>query len=327
MADTTFVYAVILTALAAVFGQVLNWVFEPAFQHASRSQDGSNRNDELFNPEGFRGSKDNLVDVSIVVPAYNEQERLPVMMDRTLAFMDAWVAGTEGKGATKRIGSYEIIVVDDGSQDDTSEVVRGYMEGRTQVRLFKLGKNVGKGGALKRGVQASLGHYVLIADADAATEIADLVALFNRVTDLEKQGNPIALAIGSRAHLRDSSVQVRAWYRTVLMYGFHVAVRLLCSANIQDTQCGFKLFTRKAAKLLFRTLHLERWAFDVEIIYVAERLNFPIAEEQVVWEEVPGSKLIQGKWDVVTTSLTMARDMLCVRLCYMLGIWPVPRLR
>jgi dolichyl-phosphate beta-glucosyltransferase len=98
---------------------------------------------------------------------------------------------------------------------------------------------------------------------------------------------------------------------------------------VHDTQCGFKLFTKDAARTLFATLHLERWAFDIEIIFVAEALGYPIMEQGVNWREVDGSKLIQSKLDVVRTSLVMARDMLCVRMCYLLGIWtlPLPRLK
>ena len=309
MVDSNTFYAGAFTVCAFVAGQVLNWVFEPAYSYNRRDEQQNEA--ELFNPASYAVGQ--RVDLSIVIPAFREEARLGVMMDRTLEWMEQWAV-------TKEL-TYEIVVVDDGSPDNTAAVAKEYMAKSDRVRLFKLGENVGKGGALRRGVRISRGSYILIADADAATEIADLPKLFDRVVAFEEDGHVSALAVGSRAHLRDSSVEVRAWYRTVLMYGFHVAVRLLCSSHIKDTQCGFKLFTRKAAKHLFSSLHLERWAFDVEIIYLSEMLDYPIAEEDVRWEEVPGSKLIETKWDVVTTSLTMARDMLCVRLCYMLGIW------
>ena len=110
------------------------------------------------------------------------------------------------------------------------------------------------------------------------------------------------------------------------MYGFHALVCLLCTRNVQDTQCGFKLFTRHAARLLFPGIHLERWAFDVELIYVAEQLGIPIVEVGVNWHEVAGSKLIVHKFDIITTSLSMAKDMLTVKVCYTLGIWKLPRM-
>lgn len=126
--------------------------------------------------------------------------------------------------------------------------------------------------------------------------------------------------------MEKDSVATRQWYRTVLMYGFHILVTLLCSNAVKDTQCGFKLFTRKAAKLLFYNLHLERWAFDIEIIFLAEKFGIPLTEVSVNWHEVSGSKLIQTKMDVIKTSLEMARDMLCVRLSYLLGFWHVTTL-
>mmetsp|Transcript_19997 Transcript_19997/g.33477 ORF Transcript_19997/g.33477 Transcript_19997/m.33477 type:complete len:179 (+) Transcript_19997:96-632(+) len=108
------------------------------------------------------------------------------------------------------------------------------------------------------------------------------------------------------------------------MRGFHFYVQLLVTQNVEDTQCGFKLFTRSAGKMLFKYLHLYRWAFDTEIIYLAELLHIPMAEVAVNWREVDGSKLIQSKLDVVTTSITMARDILCMRLSYLLHLWDSP---
>jgi dolichyl-phosphate beta-glucosyltransferase len=108
------------------------------------------------------------------------------------------------------------------------------------------------------------------------------------------------------------------------MKGFHWLVMLLCTRQVQDTQCGFKLFTSETAKILFQNLHLYRWAFDIELIYQAEALGIPMREVAVNWREVEGSKLIRRKIDVITTSLTMARDMLCVRLAYVLGLWKLP---
>lgn len=122
------------------------------------------------------------------------------------------------------------------------------------------------------------------------------------------------------------------------MKGFHLLVVILCTRNVKDTQCGFKLFTRRSARILFGVMHLERWSFDIELVYLAEHLDMPLVEVRasllycsnlnlsklkvaVNWHEVDGSKLIQSGIDVATTSLTMARDMLCVRLSYLFGIW------
>jgi dolichyl-phosphate beta-glucosyltransferase len=196
------------------------------------------------------------------------------------------------------------------------------------LKVLKLAENRGKGGAVKQGVKAARGKYILMLDADGATDITALPRLYREVrriqtvnTDIRGSSEPLGITIGSRAHLEEKSVATRAFYRTILMRGFHLLVTLLCTQNIRDTQCGFKLFTREAGKLLFDSLHLESWAFDIELIYMAERLGIPMSEVAVTWEEVDGSKLIQSKADVVVTSLNMARDMLTVRVAYMLGLW------
>mmetsp|Transcript_36667 Transcript_36667/g.67104 ORF Transcript_36667/g.67104 Transcript_36667/m.67104 type:complete len:120 (+) Transcript_36667:3-362(+) len=103
----------------------------------------------------------------------------------------------------------------------------------------------------------------------------------------------------------------------------HMCVRVLCTSKVKDTQCGFKLFTRSAARELFLRLHLERWAFDIELVFLAQALGVPLVEVAVDWQEVAGSKLIMKKLDVITASITMLRDMLCVKLCYLLRIWRV----
>lgn len=102
------------------------------------------------------------------------------------------------------------------------------------------------------------------------------------------------------------------------MFGFHFLVSFLCVRGIKDTQCGFKLFTRKTAARLFQIVNIERWAFDVELAYVAQSLNVPIVEVPVVWQEIPGSKL-----SPFAASVQMGKDLLRIRLAYMLGIWTV----
>lgn len=257
--------------------------------------------------------------LSIVFPAYNEEARLPVTMKATLAYLRRhWTAPNL---------NYELLIVDDGSTDKTIEVALGYGAelADDQLRILKLPQNRGKGAALKAGVERAKGKYILIADADGATDIEDTAKLIDKLKDIEKIGkdgsSSLGVAIGSRAHLEGKSIATRAFYRTILMRGFHLLVMLLCTRNIKDTQCGFKLFTRKAAQILFNNLHLQTWAFDIELIYVAEMLGIPLTEVAVNWTEIEGSKLIQTKLDVVKTSLNMARDMLCVRLAYLFGIW------
>jgi len=229
--------------------------------------------------------------------------------------------------------SFEIIVVDDGSKDNTIGVVKSYASSvsynnkKDVLRVIKLNKNNGKGAAVRAGMLESNSNYCLMVDADGATEISDLLKLLVKMQEILPKGRPSspALVLGSRKHLEDVSSIERSRIRTLLMHIFHFFVRTLCSSRILDTQCGFKLFTRSAAITLFSQLHLSRWAFDIEILTMAERLSFPMAEVGVNWTEVDGSKLDESKLGLALNSVGMLRDMICVSLCYKFGIWNLER--
>nr|XP_008528943.1 PREDICTED: dolichyl-phosphate beta-glucosyltransferase isoform X2 [Equus przewalskii] len=228
-----------------------------------------------------RGQKETLPSIwdsptkqlSVVVPSYNEEKRLPVMMDEALSYL-------EKRQKQDPTFTYEVIVVDDGSKDQTSEVAFKYCQkyGSDKVRVITLVKNRGKGGAIRMG--------------------------------------QMAIACGSRAHLEKESIAQRSYFRTLLMYGFHFLVWFLCVKGIRDTQCGFKLLTREAASRTFSSLHIERWAFDVELLYIAQFFKIPIAEIAVNWTEIEGSKLVPfWSW------LQMGKDLLFIRLRYLTGAW------
>lgn len=286
--------------------------------------------------------------LSLVIPAYNEEERLPIMLDATLDYLDknretltqlyvdAVMANSNNQRRSRNnsLVKYEVIIVDDGSADNTCNVVRKYAANVTSgdtVKLISMHQNVGKGGAVKTGMLRSLGQLCLMIDADGATDITDgLPKLLKAMCELNKskfQNNmsssspPATAVFGSRAHLEEESTASRSKIRTVLMHAFHFFVKSLCSPKIKDTQCGFKLFTRHAALLLFTNLHLRRWAFDTELVVIAEKLNIPISEVGVIWHEIDGSKLDAGKLSLALVSLGMLRDMICVRACYFLRIW------
>merc|ERR550519_1392971 len=219
------------------------------------------------------------LDLTVVVPAYNEQDRLPKMLDECLEFLES------------RSSTYEVILVDDGSSDSTSSVGLGYTEkfGCDKVRVLTLGKNRGKGGAVRMGMLRARGENLLFADADGATTFPDLVKLEEAMEGLAKDGQGVVC--GSRAHLEDESIAQRTIIRTILMIGFHACVWIFAVKTVKDTQCGFKLLKRKTAEVLFNTLHIERWAFDVEMLKVAEMLQIPLGEVSVRWQEIDGSKL------------------------------------
>ncbi|KAM4859929.1 dolichyl-phosphate beta-glucosyltransferase isoform 4-T4 [Thomomys bottae] len=214
--------------------------------------------------------------------------------------------------------TYEVLVVDDGSKDQTSKVAFKYCQkyGSDKVRVLTLVKNRGKGGAVKMGVFSSRGEKILMADADGATKFPDVEKLEKGLNDLQPWPDHMAIACGSRAHLEKESVAQRSYFRTLLMYGFHFLVWFLCVKGIRDTQCGFKLLTREAASRTFSSLHIERWAFDVELLYIAQFFKIPIVEVAVNWTEIEGSKLVPfWSW------LQMGRDLLFIRLRYLTGAW------
>ncbi|KAJ8412498.1 hypothetical protein AAFF_G00128340 [Aldrovandia affinis] len=250
-------------------------------------------------------------ELSVVVPSYNEELRLPVMMEETMEYL-------EKRQKQQSSFTYEVIVVDDGSKDKTTEVALNYTKkyGADKVRVLTLVVNRGKGGAVRMGTLSSRGKLILMADADGATKFADIEKVEAGLRNISPMLENMAIACGSRAHLEKDSVAQRSVFRTFLMYGFHFLVWFFCVKGIGDTQCGFKLFTREAALKTFSSLHVERWAFDVELLYIAQCFKIPIAEVAVNWTEIEGSKLVPfWSW------LQMGRDLVFIRLRYITGAW------
>ena len=251
--------------------------------------------------------------LTIVVPCYNEEKRLVKGMKATMEYL-------ESKSKKDETFTWEIIMVDDGSRDKTSELImKQYVQkySSDKIRLLKLFKNNGKGGAVRKGMVRGRGKYLLFADADGASAAFEIENMLAAIKKLEKKSASCGV-VGSRAHLAeaDSSVK-RTPLRKFLMWGFHTFINLMLGGTeIKDTQCGFKLFTRDAARKLFPVQHIDRWAFDVELIYLANRLNIPLLELPITWEEIDGSTI-----DIVSDSLKMARDIVTIRLSYLLGIW------
>jgi dolichyl-phosphate beta-glucosyltransferase len=231
------------------------------------------------------------VDISVVVPAYNEDRRLPPTLIDMIDFFD------------QQPLSYEIIVVDDGSNDSTCEVVRKFERVRQQVKLIQLPKNYGKGHAVRVGVLNSRGHAILFADADGATPIQEFSKLHSALT----AGADIA--IGSRA-LGGSDTKVStSVHRKFLGRIFNRCVNTVLLPAISDTQCGFKMFTRKAALFLFKRQRADRFSFDVEILFMAMKARISIREIAINWTNIPGSKV-----NLVVDSLRMLQDIFRFRV-------------
>nr|SVE77808.1 EOG090X0BIY [Daphnia lumholtzi] len=227
--------------------------------------------------------------LSVIVPAYNEEKRLPVMLEECLDYL-------ERKLKSNPSCTFEVLIVDDGSNDRTTEVGLSYSKkyGCDKVRVLTLSPNRGKGGAVRLGMLSARGKQLLFADADGATTFEDISKLQHNLEELVKDqpmDKTLGLVCGSRAHLEKEAIASRSFFRTVLMKGFHLLVWLFAARSVRDTQCGFKLLTRPTARLCFPNLHIERWAFDVELIYIAEYMKIPTGEVSVRWMEIEG-KLI-----------------------------------
>lgn len=254
------------------------------------------------------------VTLSVIVPAYNEEYRLPQMLDETLTYLEQ-----RARASTTRF-TYEVIVVDDGSRDGTYAAALGSRprepsQTSGELRVMQLTANRGKGFAVRAGMLAARGQLLLMADADGATKIGDLERLELALAP-RQDGTATEIAFGSRHHLKEEAIAKRSWYRNILMVCFHLVVALLVGGSVHDTQCGFKLFRADVGKRIFASLHLYRWAFDIEVVILARLLGKSLAEVPVTWVEMPGSKL-----NLITGSLTMLRDIVVVQVFYFLGVW------
>ncbi|KAL1489577.1 hypothetical protein ABEB36_013529 [Hypothenemus hampei] len=262
------------------------------------------------------------LNLSVVIPAYNEEARLGPMLEECLDFL-------EYRKKESPNFNYEVIIVSDGSTDNTVNKALAYSKkyGTEKVRVLDLEKNRGKGGAVRLGMLSTRGSLLLFADADGATKFSDLTKLENSMkvmTNVDYHSLPseasekLAIAIGSRAHLEQEAVANRTLFRAILMYGFHALVWLFAVKGIRDTQCGFKLLTRKASRVCFESLHVERWAFDVELLYIAQKLKIPISEIAVNWTEIEGSKVTP-----IWSWLQMGIDLGLIWLRYTIGAWKI----
>ncbi|KAH8103205.1 Alg5-prov protein [Phellopilus nigrolimitatus] len=253
------------------------------------------------------------VDLSIVIPAFNEVPRLPSMLDSTIKHLS--------KPAYKS-RSREIVIVDDGSSDQTTDTALNLAEKYKSwdIRVITLETNIGKGGAVRHGMLYSRGRRLLMVDADGASRFEDLEVLWKEMDRIAPNDEP-AVVVGSRAHLVKTEVVVkRSVLRNMAMYALHLTLRLVGVGHINDTQCGFKLFTREAARAIFPIQHLKGWIFDVEIILLAKQLQIPVAEVPINWSEIPESKL-----RLMRDSLFMFRDLLILRANQLTGRWTVPK--
>ncbi|MDX3246664.1 glycosyltransferase family 2 protein [Streptomyces sp. ME18-1-4] len=216
------------------------------------------------------------VELSVVIPAYNEERRLGATLDAVTRHLDA---------TGSHWGSWEILVADDGSTDATRELVTVRRDPRVRLVLGSGSGNRGKGHALRLGVAASRGRHILVTDADLATPIEELGRLEKALADGR------TAAIGSRAVPGATLGDRQHRIRELLGTAGNLLIRRTTLRGIRDTQCGFKLFDGDKARVAFAASRLNGWAIDVEVLRYFQRAGWPVAETPVHWSHQPGSKV------------------------------------
>lgn len=243
---------------------------------------------------GYGNSAYRKRSLSVVIPVYNEHRRINASF---LTLRDYLI---------KNFDDYETILVDDGSKDDTLAIISRLKDRNT--RVLANGVNRGKGFSVRKGMLAATNDFVLFTDADLATPIDEIQKLFRAID------NGADIAIASR-NLRDSKIITKQpVYRQALGKIFPLLVRMICLRGIKDSQCGFKLFKKSAAKEVFSLAALDRYAFDVEILFIAKKKGFSIKEVPVRWIDQPYSKV-----NIFRDSFVMLKDLMRIRVNSLLG--------
>jgi len=210
---------------------------------------------------------------SIIIPAYNEGARLGATLDCVLQYISA-----QGWDA-------EVIVVNDGSRDQTRDLVRNYAQKYPALRLLENPGNRGKGYSVRNGMLNATGEILLFSDADLASPIEETPKLFAAI----QLGADIA--IGSRWLRPELQAQRQSLLRQFYGRIFNLALRILLGLKFKDTQCGFKAFTRGAAQTIFPLQRIERWGFDPELLYLARRRRLKVEEVAVAWSHQAGTRI------------------------------------
>ena len=243
-------------------------------------------------------------ELSVVIPAYNEEKRLGRGLERLRQYFEQECVLP---------GGVEILVVDDGSTDGTVRVAQEWAARIPYIRLLSNGQNRGKGYSVRHGMLEARGRVALFTDADLSSPIEESKKLLAAI----QTGNDVA--IGSRAMDRSLIFVHQSRLREIAGIIFNAFVRLFTGLRLQDTQCGFKAFRTPVARLLFHLMVVDRFAFDVEILYLAQQLGMQISEVPVQWRESENSKVRP-----LSDSVSMVLDVL--RLRFRKSLPPIPAL-
>ena len=213
------------------------------------------------------------MDISVIIPAYNEENRLGETLESVCTYLQA-------KPYQK-----EVLIINDGSTDNTEILIKGFCNKYPFVKLLNNSKNTGKAFSVNRGMLEADGELILFMDADGSTPIQELEKLKSAIDD------GYDIAIGSRRVLGANVIEDQSLPRLFLGWVFRHIVSFILPLNIIDTQNGFKLFKKEVAKIVFKKQRTFGWSFDVEILYIATRLGYKIMEVPIVWHNDRESKV------------------------------------
>lgn len=240
-------------------------------------------------------------DYSIIIPAYNEQARIGRTLERVLACVHAcgWNA--------------EVLVVNDGSSDDTAVIVKEFAAGDPIIRLINNPGNRGKGYSVRNGMLQATGEIVMFTDADLSSPMEEADLLFTAI----REGADIA--IGSRWLEVKRQTLRQPFYRRFFGRCFNLVTRMIMTLPFADTQCGFKAFTRQAAQTVFLLQRIERWGFDPEILFIAIKRGFTVREVPVTWGHDERSRI-----SYLRDGLKMLEELVYVRWNALTGVYRKP---
>lgn len=238
---------------------------------------------------------------SFIIPAYNESERLATSLPKVFAYI------------RERQMQAEVIVVNDGSSDNTAEIARSFASRYPQTRLLENPGNRGKGYSVRNGMLHANGDILLFTDADLSSPIYEATKLFAAID------RGAEVAIGSRWLQAGLQTERQPWYRQLYGRLFNLALRIVLGLKYRDTQCGFKAFTRAAAQTVFSRQRVERWGFDPELLFLANKFKLRTVEVAVEWAHDHRSKI-----NPIRDGLKMGVEMLAVRWNDLRGLYEHP---
>ena len=239
---------------------------------------------------------------SIILPAFNESSRIGPGLDKALAFL------------REHRWNVEIIVVNDGSRDDTADIVRRTMQHAPEVKLLENPGNRGKGYSVRNGMLNARGDILLFSDADFSSPIGESIKLVDAI----QRGADVAF--GSRWLLAETQTQRQSLLRQFVGRVYNLLLRLLLGLPYKDTQCGFKAFSRRAAEVIFTRQQIEGWGFDPELLFIARKFGLAMTEVAVKWANDDRSKI-----NPLVDGVKMFYELLTIRVYGLMGYYVRPK--